>query len=73
MNQFHSQGVLTSRPRGQRCSCWWILSVKAEESNESEELTLTLLKSYVFWDITPYSPVKVNGGFGGKCRLHFQG
>jgi hypothetical protein len=24
----------------------------------------------VFLDITPYSPVKVNRRFGGKCRLH---
>jgi hypothetical protein len=29
-------------------------------------------KSSVFWDITPYSPLKVNGCFGGICRLHFQ-
>jgi hypothetical protein len=24
------------------------------------------------WDITPCSPLEVNGHFRGKCRLHFQ-
>jgi hypothetical protein len=31
------------------------------------------LKSSVFWDITPCSPLKVNWRFGGTCRLHLQG
>jgi hypothetical protein len=30
------------------------------------------VKSYVFWDITPCSPFKVNRRFGGTCRLHPQ-
>jgi hypothetical protein len=30
------------------------------------------MKSSIFWDITPYSPLKVNQRFGGTCRLHLQ-
>jgi hypothetical protein len=33
-------------------------------------LIAVVIKSTVFWDITPYSPLKVNRTFGGKCRLH---
>jgi hypothetical protein len=29
-------------------------------------------RSYIFWDISPCSPLKVNRLFGGKCRLHLQ-
>jgi hypothetical protein len=32
-----------------------------------------LMKSSVFWDITPRNPLKVNGRFGGTCRLHIHG
>jgi hypothetical protein len=32
-----------------------------------------LLKSTIFWDITPYSPLKVNRRFWGTYRLHLQG
>jgi hypothetical protein len=28
------------------------------------------MKSSIFWDTTPYNPLKVNGLFGGTCRLH---
>jgi hypothetical protein len=31
------------------------------------------MKSYIFWDITPYSSLKVNWCFGGICRVHLQG
>jgi hypothetical protein len=30
------------------------------------------LKSTIFWDITPCSPLKVNRCFGGTYRLHLQ-
>jgi hypothetical protein len=30
------------------------------------------MKSSIFWDITPCSPLKVNRRFGGTCRLHLQ-
>jgi hypothetical protein len=32
-----------------------------------------LIKSSVFWDITPCSPLKVDRCFGGTSHLHFQG
>jgi hypothetical protein len=39
----------------------------------SEVLTAVVMKTSVFWDITPCSPLKVNGRFGGTYRLHLQG
>jgi hypothetical protein len=30
------------------------------------------MKSNIFWNSTPYSPLKVNRRFGGTRRLHFQ-
>jgi hypothetical protein len=38
-----------------------------------EVLTAIIMKSSVFWDITPYSPLKVNQIFGEIYRLHLQG
>jgi hypothetical protein len=32
-----------------------------------------VMKSFIFWDITPCSPLKVNRRFGGTSRLHLQG
>jgi hypothetical protein len=37
-----------------------------------EVLTAVVMKSSVFWDITPCSPLKVNRHFGGTYRLHLQ-
>jgi hypothetical protein len=31
------------------------------------------VKSCIFWEITPCSPLKVNRRFGGICRRHLQG
>jgi hypothetical protein len=31
------------------------------------------VKSTIFWDITPCTPLKVNGRFRETCRLHLQG
>jgi hypothetical protein len=39
----------------------------------SEALTAVVMKSIIFWDITPCSPVRVNWRFGGTYRLHLQG
>jgi uncharacterized protein YjiK len=38
-----------------------------------EVLTAVVMKSTIFWDIKPCSPLKVNRFFGGKYRLHLQG
>jgi hypothetical protein len=35
--------------------------------------TYVLLKSIIFWDITPCSPLSVNRCFRGTYRLHLQG
>jgi hypothetical protein len=40
-----------------------------------EVITAVVMKSSarIFWDITPYSPMKVNQRFGRTRRLHLQG
>jgi hypothetical protein len=38
-----------------------------------EVLRAMVMKSSIFWDITPCSSLKVNLCFGGKFRLHLQG
>jgi hypothetical protein len=38
-----------------------------------EVLTTVVMKSTIFWDITPCSPLKVNRRFGGTYHLHLQG
>jgi hypothetical protein len=38
-----------------------------------EVLTAVVMKSYVFWDVPPCSPFKINRRFGGTCRLHLEG
>jgi hypothetical protein len=35
----------------------------------SEVLTPVVMKSTIFWDITPFSPLKVNRSFGGEPLL----
>jgi hypothetical protein len=37
-----------------------------------EVLTVVVMKSCVFKDITPCSQSKFSRGFGGTCRLHLQ-
>jgi hypothetical protein len=38
-----------------------------------EVLSAVVMKTAVFWDITPCSPLKVNRRFGGTYLLHLQG
>jgi hypothetical protein len=38
-----------------------------------EVLTAVVMKSSIFWDITPCSPLKFSRHFGGTYRLHLQG
>jgi hypothetical protein len=38
-----------------------------------EVLTPVVMKSSIFWDTTPHSPLKVNRLFGGTSLLHLQG
>jgi hypothetical protein len=40
---------------------------------EFEVVTAVAMKSYVFCDIAPCSPLKVNRRFGGTFRFHLQG
>jgi hypothetical protein len=38
-----------------------------------EVLTAVVMKSSIFWNITPRSPLEVIRSFRGTCRLHLQG
>jgi hypothetical protein len=46
-------------------TCYKKNSHSSPKSDEREE--------YIFWDITPCSPPKVNRRFGGTYRLYLQG
>jgi hypothetical protein len=37
-----------------------------------EVLTAVIMKSSIFWDITPRGPMKVNRIFGGTCHLNLE-
>jgi hypothetical protein len=39
----------------------------------SEVLIAVVMKSFIFWDITLCSVLKINHRFGGICRLYLQG
>jgi hypothetical protein len=43
---------------------------KREDLVGFEVLTAVVMKSNIFWDITPCSPLQVNRHFGGTYRLH---
>jgi hypothetical protein len=54
------------------CSvCRYSLQLRKYEG--FEVLTTVVMKISIFWVRTSYSPLKVNQGFGGICRLHLQG
>jgi hypothetical protein len=38
-----------------------------------EVLIAVAMKGSIFWDIMPYSPLKIYQLFGGTCRLHLHG
>jgi hypothetical protein len=38
-----------------------------------EVFTAVVMKSVIFWDMTPCSPLSFNRYFGGTYRLHLQG
>jgi hypothetical protein len=38
-----------------------------------EVFTAVVMKSIIFWDMTPCSPMSFNRRFGGTYRLHLQG
>jgi hypothetical protein len=34
--------------------------------------SVTLPEDFIFWNITPCSPLKADPCFGGACRIHLQ-
>jgi hypothetical protein len=40
---------------------------------ETEVLRAAVVNSFIFWNITPCSPLKIKPSFGGTCRLYLQG
>jgi hypothetical protein len=51
-----------------RCYCW-----THKNHAKFEVVTAVVTKSSIFWDITPYIPLKVNRCFRGTYSLHLQG
>jgi hypothetical protein len=55
---------------------------RLQDSKRHEEMIISFLyvwlfwhlqvKNFIFWDITPCIPLKVNQPFGGTCRFHLQ-
>jgi hypothetical protein len=55
-------------------SRYWRIILKLKlEYVRFEVLTAGIMKSSIFWDITPCIPLKVSGRFSRTCRLHLQG
>jgi hypothetical protein len=48
-------------------------TVSPTPSNLDQEVTLLTLKSIIFWDMTPCSPLSFNRRSGETYRLHLQG
>jgi hypothetical protein len=48
------------------------VTVKVTPRHDMVFKHVSLLKSSIFWDITPRSPLKVNRRFSGTFRLHVQ-
>jgi hypothetical protein len=48
-----------------------VLSLLVEKIKQAEKCRL--LKTSIFWDIIPYSPLELDRRLGGTCRLHLQG
>jgi hypothetical protein len=68
--------------QGSRCPSWELNWASPEyksgllpldQSVGIEVLTVVVMNSSVFWDITLHSPLKVSWHFGGTCQLRLQG
>jgi hypothetical protein len=64
----HLQGRKISQERNQS-------EAGSKQSHRCENLKsyITYVKSIIFWDMTPCSPLSFNRRFGGTYRLHLQG
>jgi hypothetical protein len=49
------------------------IEINIDKNVGFEVVTEVLMKSTIFWDITPCIPLKGNLPFGGTYRLHLQG
>jgi hypothetical protein len=63
----HSSQFIIHRPSYDSTPCLTTLSVVNHVPSNGR------IKSNIFWDITPCSPLRVNRRFGGTYRLHLQG
>jgi hypothetical protein len=45
-----------------------IFEIKDATNEEFEVLTAVVMKSSIFWDITPFSLLKLNRRVGGMCE-----
>jgi hypothetical protein len=55
------------------CSFWFIFCSMLIHTVGFYDLTVVVMKSFIFWDMMPCTPLKVNWRSGGTCCLHLQG
>jgi hypothetical protein len=55
-----------------RTTCSEVEGLKRIPHVGFEVLTAVFMKSSIYWDITPCTPLKVNRRFGGIYRIHLQ-
>jgi hypothetical protein len=62
-----------NRANYKQCNCKITYAEVTFFRTLSKTTALVVLKGSVFWDTTPYSPLKANRHFGRKGCLHIQG
>jgi hypothetical protein len=71
---FHLSYAQKTEKRDKKLQCsGGCISEQQESHIGVQVLTALVMRSYVFWDITPCSPLKVIRRFGGICSLHLKG
>jgi hypothetical protein len=51
----------------------WNISIPSRDCKENTSKICYDIENFIFWYITPCSPLKISRGFGGTCHLHLQG
>jgi hypothetical protein len=71
--------IISAKPWFLFSSTFWFATVSAITLQTYKEcvgfgvLTAVVMKTIIFWDITPRSPLNVNRRFGGIYLVHLQG
>jgi hypothetical protein len=60
-------------PKMEKVTGDWRMLYNEETHIGFEVFTSVVMKTIIFWDVTPHSPLSVNRRFGGTYRLNLQG